>query len=97
MLRCVHPQHVPNMLDYYGAECIREQRGDAAPSATVAFEEGWWTSTAEIHYRWDPREQLWEYGQEQLQVDDEEGKIDSALRLADLLLEDGFFLEKRFL
>ena len=43
VLHCVHPQHVPNMLDSYGEECIREQRGDDALSAKVVFEEGWWT------------------------------------------------------
>src|SRR5262249_10824199 len=24
--RCVHPQHVSNMLDFYGADCIIERR-----------------------------------------------------------------------
>ena len=55
VLHCVHPQHVPNLLDSYGEECIREQRGDAAISAKVAFEAGWWTSTVEIRYRWDQK------------------------------------------
>ena len=43
VLRCVHQEHVPNMLDSYGEECIREQQGDYAVSAKVAFQEGWWT------------------------------------------------------
>ena len=43
VMHCVHPQYVPNLLDSYGEECIREQRGDAALSATVAFEADWWT------------------------------------------------------
>ena len=93
MFRCVHPQHAPNMLDYYGAEFIREQRGDYDISATVAFEAGWWTYTADIRYQWDAREQIREYGQEVLRVDYEEGEI-NLWRLADLLLEDGFSLEE---
>ena len=75
VLHCVHPQHVPNLLDSSGEECIREQRGDYALSAKVVFEEGWLTSTADIREQWDRREQLWEEGQELLRVDDEEGEI----------------------
>jgi hypothetical protein len=63
------------MLDDDGAECIREQQGDAALSAKVAFEEGGWTYTAQMYYQWDRREQLWEYGQELLRVEYEEGDI----------------------
>ena len=84
------------MLDSYGAEFLRAQQGDAALGACVAFEEGWWTYTAEMRYQWDRREQLWEYGQELLRVDYEEGDI-TLWRLADLLLEDGFALEEPFL
>jgi hypothetical protein len=43
---------------------------------------------------WALRDQLWEEGQVVLRMDDEDGEIDLALRLADLLLEDGFVLEQ---
>jgi hypothetical protein len=73
--------------------CIREQQGDAALSATVAFEAGWWTSPAGSREQWDRREQPWDSGQEVLWVDYEEGGI-TLWRLADLLLEDVFSVEE---
>ena len=93
VLNCIQPQHVPNALDYYGADFLTEQRGDYDISACVPFKAGWWTYTVEISYRWDPQEQMWEYGQELLRVDDEDGEI-NLFRLAGLLLEDGFSLEE---
>ena len=64
--------------------------GTSVPSLRL---RGWWTSPAEIREQWDRREQLWDYGQALLRVDDEDGEID-LWRLADLLLEDGFSLEE---
>src|SRR5262249_40789428 len=76
-----------------GAECLRERRGDDDISECVAFEAGERTSPADIREQWGSREQRWEEGQELFRVDDGEGEINSALRLAELPLEDGFSLE----
>jgi hypothetical protein len=75
VLCCVHQEHVPNVLNCDGAECLRAQQGDDTLCARIALEAGWWTSPADIGSQWDRREQLWDYGQELLRVDDEEGDI----------------------
>ena len=95
-LHCVSPLKMPTVLECLGIDFLQNLHGDFEITGTVGYEEECWTYTATMGYQWDPREKMWEYAQDLVYEQYAEGEID-LWQFADLLLEQGWALEEKFL